>query len=365
MRIVRLILAWAALAAPLAARAAEGGPHMVGPCGDFGHAHQICGLSNPEDIDHFTGSPWLMVIQQFPPAGETGLAALNADTLELVKFSPDSLKATAGAKLDGDPACMLDAKPAFAGMGTQALPSGGWRVVIIYHGAPGMGGVALFDMTLKAGKPTLAYAGCVTSPPPLFLNDIAALPNGAFAATHMFDQAVAAKDPKAQQARYLASEDTGYVVRWSKAEGWVKVPNSGGSFPNGMAASADGKTLYYAETYGHRVSAIGLDGSGRRRFPLAMNPDNVTVAQDGSLIVAGGTGAPLTSTAGCGAFRPAGCGFPSAEDRVDPVTGKVTRLFAEDGTVVPGASVGVVYKTKLFVGGAVGDRITVVDLSAP
>jgi sugar lactone lactonase YvrE len=222
--------------------------------------------------------------------------------------------------------------------------------------------VEVFQVAIAADGPRLTWIGCVDAPAPYFLNDIAALPQGAFAATHMFDRAAAARDPKAQQARLLAGEPTGYAVRWSAAEGWAKVPNTDGSFPNGMDASADGRTLYYAETYGHRVSAIGLDGSGKRSIAVAMQPDNVTVAADGAVIVAGGTGAPITSTAGCAAFRPQGCGFPSALLRLDFAVGAATPLFSDDGTKMSGASVGVVAGGRLYVGTSFGDRITVIPV---
>jgi hypothetical protein len=366
-----LILTWAALVAPLAmtpvaalAAPGDGPPTLTGPCADFAkNVHQVCGVSNPEDIGSLAGSPWLMVVEQAAPAGASGLSALNGDTYEMIRFPEESFHAAPGAKMEGEPTCVMPAKPMFGGLGARRRPGGGWRVVVIYYSDPGVAGVALLNVTLVGGKPHVALAGCVNTPKPYFLNDIASLPDGAFAATHMFDREVVAKDPEAHQQRMLNSQDTGYVVRWSKTEGWVKVPNSGGSFPNGMDASADGKTLYFNETYGHAVNAIALDGTGRRRFLVKMNPDNVTTAEDGSLILAGGIGKPLVSTKGCINFRPQGCGFPSAIDRVDPATGAITRLFVDDGSHMAGASVGVLLHDKIYIGSLWTDRITVVDLS--
>jgi sugar lactone lactonase YvrE len=237
----------------------------------------------------------------------------------------------------------------------------GWRLAIIHHGEPDS--VQLYDVSLKDGEPRLAWRNCVTAPPPLFLNDITVLPGGAIAATHMYDRALAARDPKAQLARYLAGETTGYVVLWSPGAGWMKIANSDGAFPNGIDSSADGRTLYFAETYGHRVNAIGVDGAGRRSIAVSMQPDNVTTASDGGVVVAGGTGAPVTSTQGCGALRPVGCGFPSAVARLDFRTGAATPLFADDGAKVPGASVAVVLDHALYIGASFGDRITVAPLA--
>lgn len=67
-------------------------------------------------------------------------------------------------------------------------------------------------------------------------------------------------------------------------------------FPNGMAISADGTTLYVAESFGHRVSAFSraADGSlGARRTLVELPdqiPDGICLDTDGSVWVSGVTG---------------------------------------------------------------------------
>jgi hypothetical protein len=347
------------LAAPALAQppARPGGPHATGPCADFGAVRQVCGLGSPEDIAALPGSPWLLISQQDPAPGQSGFAALDTRTLKTVLFTAADIAVAPDPRLADCAA--PPAKVALGGMGVRRQGQD-YRMVAIMHGAQDQ--VEVFRVSIEAKGPRLTWTGCVIAPAPYFLNDIAALPNDGFAATHMFDRAAVAADPKAQQAKLLAGEPTGYVVHWSPQTGWAKVPDSDGSFPNGIDASADGRTLYFAETYGHRVNAIGLDGANRRRMAVAMQPDNVTVSEDGSVVVAGGTGAPMVSTAGCAAFRPQGCGFASALERLDFAKGSVTPLFADDGSKMPGASVGVVAGGRLYVGTSFGDRVTVVPL---
>jgi sugar lactone lactonase YvrE len=349
------VLAWTTAGAQEAPQ--PDGPRPTGPCADFGQVHQICGLGSPEDLAVLAGSPWLMISEQAPLAGLSGMAALDTRSGRIVRFSPEAL---ASSGVSAQQACAApQAKVALGGMGVRRAGNG-WRLAIIHHGETDS--VQLFDVSLKDGAPRLSWRNCATAPPPLFLNDITVLPGGAIAATHMYDRALAAKAPKAQLARYLAGKMTGYVVRWSQAAGWAKIANSDGAFPNGIESSADGRTIYFAETYGHRVNALGVDGAGRRSIAVAMQPDNVTRAADGRVIVAGGTGAPVTSTQGCAALRPVGCGFPSAIDRLDFAAGTATPLFADDGTSVPGASVAVALDHTLYVGTSFGDRITVAPL---
>jgi hypothetical protein len=333
------------------------GPHATGPCADFGSVRQVCGLGSPEDIAALPGSPWLLISQQDPAPGQSGFAALDARSLKAVPFASTDIASAPDPRLAD---CAGPPKtPALGGMGVRR-EGDGYRMVAIQHGA--RDAVEVFHVSVTATGPRLTWIGCVAAPAPYFLNDIAALPGGGFAATHMFDRAASAADPKAQQARWLAGEPTGYVVRWSAGGGWSKVPGSDGSFPNGIDASADGRTLYFAETYGHQVNTIGLDGANRRRIAVAMQPDNVTVSEDGAVVVAGGTGAPLVSTAGCAAFRPQGCGFASALERLDFTDGSIVRLFADDGSRMPGASVGVIARGRLYIGTSFGDRVTVVPL---
>ena len=209
----------------------------------------------------------------------------------------------------------------------------------------------------------LIWTGCIAAPAAYFLNDLAALPRGAFGGDTDVRPCSLGGRPQGATGATAGRRATGFVVHWSSNTGWARIADSDGSFPNGIDASADGRTLYFAETYGHRVNAIGLDGRNRRRISVAMQPDNVTVSPDGSVVVAGGTGAPMTSTAGCAAFRPQGCGFASALERLDIARGSVTRLFADDGSKMSGASVGVVEKSgRLIAGTSFGDRVTVVPL---
>ena len=236
------IISLGGLTAALAAAAAPapGGPHATGPCADFGQVRQVCGLGSPEDIAELPNSPWLLVSQQDPEPSESGLLALDSRTLKLVRFKM--------ADIGVAPTFDCPAAPTrfnLGGMGARRVGDA-YEMVIINHGKAEA--VERFHVTVDAAGPHLTWVGCVTAPQPYFLNDIAALPGGGFAATLLFDKAVAAADPAAQRARLLAGQPTGFVVRWSPAEGWSKVADSDGSFPNGIDASADGRTLYFAET---------------------------------------------------------------------------------------------------------------------
>ncbi len=325
---------------------------QTGPCTQSPGATQICSFADPEDMVKIPGTKWILVSEQGDQPGSSGFALIDTKTLRVTGIKASDIEPGAA------PQCL----GAFHLGGIGLRREGGvLRLVAIEHGADKREAVASFDVDAMPAIPTLKWAGCALAPAPLFLNSITALPSGGFAATHMFDRTIAAKDPAAQKQRFLAKESTGYAVMWSASGGWQKIPNSDGSFPNGIDSSLDGKTLYMAETYGHRIDAFALDGSNRRSVPVAMQPDNVRVTDKGEVIVAGGTGIPIVSTEGCAKFRPQGCGFPSAVVRIEFGSASVSKLFSDDGTKVPGASVGLLTDGKLFIGTSFGDRVTVVS----
>jgi hypothetical protein len=338
---------------------AKAGPFMTAPCASTATRTQLCDFADPEDMAVIPGTPWIIVSEQGASNGASGFALIDTRNLHVANI-PAADMDTRG--VDAKEPCYGQPNHyKLGGIGVRA-EGGHTELVAIQHQDNARDAVEFFTILLTSDRPKLQWAGCVLAPLPLFLNDVAALPGHGFAATHMFDRALAAKDPTQQKQRFLAGSNTGYVVTWWPGKGWQKVPNSDGCFPNGIDASADGHELYMAETYGHRINAIDIDGSNRREIRLAMQPDNVTVTNLGDVIVAGGTGVPMVSTDGCAKFRPQGCGFPSAVDRVDFNTSGVATLFADDGTHVPGASVGIVAGKRLFVGTSFGNRVTVVPM---
>lgn len=333
--------------------------HPTGPvvaCAQDPRPH-LCGFDGPEDLADLKGAPFVIVSQDGGPSGTSGLAAIDTRDGTITRYGVGDIVRGRGATA-GDRACAPPAAWKTGGIGVRRQ-RGGWRLAVINHA--GDDRVELLDVMMRRrGPPLLFWAGCVSAPA-YALNDIAPLPDGGVAATHMFDRASAA-DRAALVRQFLRGDATGYVVRWSPGAGWRKLPGTDGSFPNGLDVSADGHTLYYAETYGHRVTSVPLDGGAARHVALSWQPDNVTTAAPGRVIVAGGTGAPFTSTADCASMKRAGCGFPSTAVSVDFGSGTVVPLFSDDGTTTPGASVALVKNGKLWIGAATGDRVTTVPM---
>lgn len=327
-------------AAPAPASAGPGGVALPPCSGD------LCHFANPEDLAALPGTTLIAVSQQ--SADDPGKGLLLLDTRDGRRI--------AIATPPADDRC-----PAGRGGGIGVRrEDGGYRLVRIVHGASDM--VETWRVTMAAGVPRLARTGCVAAPAPLFLNDIAPLPDGGFVATHMFDRALPAAT---RNAMFLAGQPTGSVMRWSASSGWAAIPNSQGVFPNGIDVSADGRWIAFAETYGHRLNRLRLDGSARTSVALAMQPDNVTALRGSAFVVVGGTGAPMVSTRNCAALKSAGCAFPAAAMIVDFKSGGTTTLARSAGVGTPGFSVGLLADGALWLGTSFGDRVTRVDVFSP
>ena len=341
----RSAVAAALLVAAAPAGAADGMARAVGPCGGA----SLCGFADPEDLADLAGSPWLLVSQE-ATRDDSGLVALNSRTGQVVRYPRFGASCLAGAR--------------GAGIGIRRERRG-YRLVRVLHGlagadaGPGLDAVQTYRVTIDSGAPRIAATGCVLAPADYFLNDAVPLPDGGFAATHMFDRTIARP---AREADFLAKRPTGSVVRWSPTGGWRRLAGGEGSFPNGIEASADGRWLVFAETYGRRVNRVPSDGGARTSVALDMQPDNVTALSGNRFVVAGGTGVPLASTRRCPELRRPGCGFPAMAVTVDFARARVVPIAIGAGVGTPGFSVALVKSGRLYLGTAFGDRITRVRL---
>lgn len=316
----------------------------VGPC----QPHQVCRFSNPEDIVDLAGTGWLIVSAQ-GEAAVGGLTAYDPVSGRIVRL--DAAKAPPSQASDGDPACIRS--PLLHNGGIDLARAGdGYHLAVVNH--DGGDRIEFFRVAMSGGAPTLSWSGCAAAPAAYFLNDVALLPDG-FAATHMFDRTM---DKPTRDALLLKRRPTGHIVRWSRGRGWRQIPGTEGAFPNGVVAAPDGSWIAFSETYGHVVNRIDPDGGRRRRIPVAMQPDNLTLAGGDRVIVAGGTGEPMVSTRNCPALREAGCGFPAAALEVDMTSGRVRKLVTSGGVSTPGASVALRKGGVIYLGTAYGDRIT-------
>ena len=139
--------------------------------------------------------------------------------------------------------------------------------------------------------PTIVWVGCAIAPDGLGLNGVVALPEGGFAAT---------------------SPRTGDVWEWHTGSGWMQIPGSQDTAPNGLEISADGESLYIAGWAEEKLTRLSRNKNPLEKqvVDLGFRPDNLRMSLDGSVIFAAGHGniqnprAPLQETSNIAAINP-------------------------------------------------------------
>lgn len=133
----------------------------------------------------------------------------------------------------------------------------------------------------------------------------------------------------------------------------------------GINVSADGRTLYVAETAGKRVRVLDrLEGGEvreRMRIDIDTSPDNIDIAADGSLWVAG-----HANTLALIRHFISGTPAPSQVWRVvsgDSGAESVEEIYLDDGAQMSGGSVGATFNDLLLIGSITERKIQVCERS--
>jgi len=354
-RASRTLVAVLVLAAPACARL-----EALQGCEGDDTVQVLCGFQNPEDLAEAPGGAWI-VVSQFPrlvddkPTGAGSLLVLRpSDGERRVLFPVPGADIHAGVAGVGSAECSGPPDPArFSphGIDVSVRKDGSARLLVVNHG--GREAIELFRLDVGRERPTAVWEGCVPLPDDAQGNDVAALPGGGFVTTNMLPRGAGIFS----MLKIALGLPTGAVLEWSPEGGWREVPGTRESAPNGVVASADGKTLYFAAWGGSKLIRIGLDGSGRRELALPHHPDNLSWGVDGKLLVTGQKGS-VTSIPACGRLDSGTCPLPFSVVRVDPDALTFEVVFDHDPARLGGAgTVALEHDGALWIGTFAGDRI--------
>lgn len=308
--------------------------------------HFVGGVWNPEDLVRLPGTSWVIV------------SAMRSEQRPGALLAIDTRRARSAVALYPTPSPLPDAPAADAfaphGIDARALGNGRFELLVVDHS----GGETIDRFRLRVTDARAPVVESVTRhrlPPGVWANGIAALPDGGFAITQMFD----ARDT-AFVDKFAAAEITGGVWRWSAAAGWRALETPRLSGANGIAATADGSTVFVAEWAARRIWRIPLDGTPARSAPVAFLPDNLRWTDDHRLLLAGQTTTPQTLF-GCQS-KPRRCPLGYRVTVVDAGTLAMRTLIASDDASSAkarfgGATGALQIGDRLWVGSFTGDRI--------
>lgn len=237
-------------------------------------------------------------------------------------------------------------------------PDGARRLFVVHHASPGHAApqhaVLIYDV---AADGTLALADTITYPELRSPNDVVAV----------------------GERQFYASNDRGHPEPGLMAtlEGYLQLPLASVSyfdgvrgslaltglvFANGVNATDDGRIVYVAELLGQRVNVYDRDPATgaltlRDTIGLGSAPDNVEVAEDGTLWIAAhpkifdllAHGADPTKRA------------PSQALHVDPKARTVQEVFLDDGAELSAASTATVGGDRMILSPIYDARVLVCD----
>jgi hypothetical protein len=240
-------------------------------CEAVGEVQFICDVISPEDLAVVPGGEWVIASGD-REGGRIHLVNVQDKTATLLFPTPGrtdrldrSTYPTCPGPLDSQEGDDFRAH----GLYLDAGPGGVHTLYVVHHGF--RESIEVFEVDARAVPPALAWVGCAIAPEPLGLNSVVALPEGGLVAT---------------------SPRTGDLWEWHTDSGWLQVPGSDDTAPNGLEISSDGRWLYVAGFAEAKVTRLsrGRTPVQKEVVALAFRPDNLRMSLDGSVIFAAGPG---------------------------------------------------------------------------
>ena len=241
------------------------------------------------------------------------------------------------------------------GLSLRAGPASEATLYVVHHGE--RESVEVFTLTAGPAAPSLTWVGCVLYPAGVFTNGVAALPDGAFAATIF----LRTDDPKAAE-KLTAGQPEGGVLIWRPKTGWEDVPGAAASPrtmalpPRRMASSSSWRERGTRPWSACRSTA---QQESRAVIKTGFHTDNLRWGSDGFLYAAGARDS-VANLFACAPNTTRRCTNPFSVLRIDPVTLQTREVVHHSGTPSFGAA-----STALRIGNEYwfatphGDRIAI------
>jgi hypothetical protein len=316
-------------------------------CGTHNGIDSLCGTRSPEDLELTPDRRFLIVSQFVNSRGGTEAGLVLFD---LAKKTYEKIPITVEPRKDwGDPACPGPVGDGLVPHGISLLKRSGGAIQLFVVNHGGRQSIEMFELHRAAGAWDLVWHGCVVAAKEY--NDVAALPDGGFIATHP----TALREP-GDNSNIFGGQATGYVARWSAGMGETELPGTRVGYPNGVVVSEDGRFMYLnawtvREVHKYDIKAAKDVGVVKLDFM----PDNLTWTKNRRLLAAGVKGARGECPAGSG--TPCIQQFGVAE--IDPATMSLHSVFDSEGkgALISGVSVALQVNGAIYIGAFQGDRL--------
>lgn len=324
-------------------------------CEPHGDIIPICGVQMPEDLAALPDAGGILIGEYgdgglMPGALSWWQPAAGRNFIRLV--DSDTILVGAGEQNWGDADCPVPDLLSPHGI-HLAQRGAALQLLVVNHSSREH--VLFYEVQPAASgmtAPTLAWRGCVEFPESAVLNDVAALPDGGFAVTHMYDR----ENQMLAQIKSALGFSDGHVWRWSPGTGLRVMANTAARMPNGIEVAADGKTIWVNNYIEQELRQYDVATEQLLTTIELPNIDNSAWLPDGRLLIASHR-SPLTLMP-CFGLTQGSCGAPFELLAVDTASGAIETVFrSEKGGPFGPATVAIEYQGKLYAGSFSGDRM--------
>ena len=327
-----------------------------------------CNYQNPEDLALLPDGRHILVSEfgAIVPLSPTNVQG-NLSLLDTTDGRKKNLEIEMSDNVWGDPECQRDSMVLSPhGIDINERLDGSYQLAIVNHMPTET--IELFELREINDAWSLTWRGCVNAPVHGYFNDVALSSNGSFYVSQMYD-----KNISLFMLAVLdnTKEDTGYVYHWRRQNGFERLVNTDGAFPNGVELSDDENNLFINYAFGNKTSKYNLmSNSIEASFSMNGIPDNITV--DGDYIWVGAQDhSGLDSLIYCGVFAKDvfedpminQCPLPFAAYQLRQSDLSLVNSYKYSNTVMGTATVALSLNGQLYIGTYHGDRIASVELS--
>jgi sugar lactone lactonase YvrE len=241
----------------------------------------LCGPGNAEDLVLVPDTKWI-IASGMAPGASIYLIDSQQKTWSAL-YPADAPRARQDMAVFG--ACPGSPDPNhFVSHGLNLRPGAGGHSTLYVVGHGGREAIEVFDVDATGSSPALTWTGCVEMPEGMVANSVASFSDGSLVATVPLH-------PDKEIADAIAGEVTGAVYHWSPGDaGFTIIPGTELPYANGIEVSSDGREIYVASSGLLTVTAFSNSRPARAlrvTEPMAIVPDNLHMAADGSLVTAG------------------------------------------------------------------------------
>ena len=329
-------------------------------CQPFENTQPQCLFTNPEDLAVLPDNNRLIVSEFGDSHGKRpGALAFYDITTQQRRLAFDGSDATAPADFWGASSCKEPPGKAFSphGIDLSQRSDGRWQLLVVQHG--GRESIEFFEVTGAEDHLQLVWRGCAIAPEKAMLNSVAAGANNEF-----FTTKINSTDNGWEGGELDPNTPTGVVYRWNKGLGFQAVSGTEGVMLNGIAATADGKTLYVVYSGERRLKKIDAASGAILVSTNLPSADNVKWSADGKTLLASsfvGSEGPEVFAA-CMSPGIKLCPIAFAIIELDPETLSKATMFENPNAAMGAGTVGMKVGSQLFIGSFAGNRLLQVDL---